>query len=854
MKKYNLLLFIMIYIVFNVFLPHQLQANDKLPLVPYPQELEKKWGNFKFSDTKVYLDLAVNDTASLETAVKQLKDQFTTVTNREKGDQEIILGIPSDDKEFKKLCREENIELSNKIGNEGYILKVNRDKVIIAANTTSGLFYGVQTLRQLVRGAEDKISAMVIKDWPELKYRILQDDISRGPIPTMDFLKAQVRRAAELKLNGLSYYTEHVVATESHGDFAPAGAALSIEEIEELSGYARKYHIKLIGNFQSFGHFEKILAYPQYRHLGEFNRMLSPVVPESYDLLADIYSEMAPAFSSKLFNVNCDETWDLGRGRTKDIVDSLGISRVYANHLNKIYKELKKHDKKMMMWSDIALEHRKALDLIPKEVVMLAWVYDPLDSYEQYLKPLKESGFEVMVCPGILNSNRLMPELDVARDNIVSFVNEGIERDVKGMLLTIWDDGGMALFSRDWYGVGWAAESSWSGKNGKSDNFNTRFNKAVYQDKTGNYTSSIFKLLELADLQPTEEMNDKILKRQFIPDLRQNLRINLTDWDKVQKICGQTDSLLEKSRTQRYSGDLDYLDFTADQYELLAESRFTMVSAAEKYRQALEKQKNDIFKTREQLTEARSEIGEIKAEWIENKNEFATLWLRENNVYWLDHVLIHYQERVDKLENIQNKLLEAIDDLDKGHYLPPPGEVHLDITSAEGKYFQGWLICGPFPNPGGAYGTDKDYLEVMGGQANAEPFAGETITLPDGEEYSWHKYSSPIFGKVNLKKYFNETEMVLAYATCRIKSPVDQTVTASLGSNDGVQVFINGEKVYENLVKRNLGLDEDKFELPLKKGNNYMTLKIFQGKGGWGFSFRLPEENVEMHKYKYKLK
>ena len=162
----------------------------------------------------------------------------------------------------------------------------------------------------------------------------MQDDISRGPVPTKEYMRSQIRRCAELKYNLVSYYTEHIVKTKRHGDFAPVGGGISIEEWKDLSDYAAKYYIEIVGNFQSLGHFEKILSDPQYAPLGETKQMLSPIRPESFKLLSDIYAEMAPVFSSGFFNVNCDETWDLGRGESKKQVDSLGIGRVYANHIN----------------------------------------------------------------------------------------------------------------------------------------------------------------------------------------------------------------------------------------------------------------------------------------------------------------------------------------------------------------------------------------------------------------------------------------------------------------------------------------------------------------------------------------
>src|SRR5881227_281993 len=88
----------------------------------------------------------------------------------------------------------------------------------------AGVFYARQTVKQLIRGNSDSnhsIPCCEITDWPALKYRVWQDDISRGPIPTMQFLKREVRTLSELKYNAMTLYTEHVFKLKKHPDIAP---------------------------------------------------------------------------------------------------------------------------------------------------------------------------------------------------------------------------------------------------------------------------------------------------------------------------------------------------------------------------------------------------------------------------------------------------------------------------------------------------------------------------------------------------------------------------------------------------------------------------------------------------------
>jgi hypothetical protein len=115
------------------------------------------------------------------------------------------------------------------------------------------------------------------------------------------------------------------------------------------------------------------------------------------------------------------------------------------------------------------------------------------------------------------------------------------------------------------------------------------------------------------------------------------------------------------------------------------------------------------------------------------------------------------------------------------------------------------------------------------------------------------KYDSPIFSKIDLAAVYEENTRVVAYAYCRIESPAEQSVRATFGSNDGIQLILNGDRIYKKFMKRSLIIDEDEVLLPLKKGRNDLLVKIDQNKGGWGFSFRLPDVSVRNHKHKYRI-
>jgi hypothetical protein len=846
-------------ILLSILLFSNLTAGKRkdLPIVPLPQQVEFFNGTFKINAHKTAIRLALKDTSGTTGGINQLVNSFEILTgvkpvinlNR---DYMIWLGIPAQDSDFKDLCVKLGVWPEQRIATEGYILLIRKKQIIIAANTSTGLFYGIQSLKQLLRSYTNELPQLKLIDWPDLRYRGVQDDISRGPVPTLEFMREQIRRMSEMKINTLSYYTEHVVETEKHGDFAPAGGSISIADWKSLSDYAARHYIKVIGNFQSLGHFEKIMAYPQYAPLGETDRMISPAKKESIQFLEDLISEMAPAFSSDIFNVNCDETWDLGRGASKPLIDSLGIAVVYANHIKHLHHTLEKYNKRLMLWGDIALEYNEILQLLPHNIVLGAWDYSPFDSFTKFFLPFKNAGFEFMISAGVLNSNRIMPDYKMTMTNIRNFTRDGVQHGALGLLNTVWDDGATALFSLDWYGVAYGADQSWQTNDQEIEEFNNRFNRGIYGDEKNSCAQSLNKLSDLTELAPTQEMNDQVFGKTLLPQRGKSLSINLTDWDNIQKITVQAESILNSAQPKIYQQDVRFIQLIIDKYKYMTQSRKAIIAAANNYKMACIKQQNDQLQTRKSLLIALEKLTQIKKSLIHLRDEYRQLWLIENRMYWLDRNLADYDEKISDFKHAEELLMQAIEDFDKGHYLPPPSDVRLGIEERKGQYFQYWLLCGPFPNHNWE-GRLVDYLINIEGEAHARPRPGLSFRALDGNTMHWSKFASPRTAEIDLAALYEENTRVLAYAYCTIESPAEMKVKATFGSNDGIQIFLNGNMIYKHFIKRSLIIDEDQVLLPLQKGKNHLLLKIDQNKGGWGFSFRLPQINVRNHKHKYRI-
>lgn len=837
---------------------HPIRSEERvLPIVPAPQVITFLTGSVSFVPSQTSIHLSVRDTAAVMPAIADLCSTSVALYGKapsfaRKGRLLIRAGVFGDDPVFDRLCATNKIAAQDQLGDEGYHLLIEPGLILVAGRSARGVFYGLQSLHQLLRAAasaKGMLPAVRVSDWPDLRVRAVMDDISRGPVPTPAYFRQQIRRCAELKVNTMSYYTEHVVATRRHPEFAPPGAALSIDEWRELAAFARSYHIDLIGNFQSFGHFDKILATPRYTHLADSKSLLSPAIAESYAFLRDIYEEMVPAFSSPFFNVNCDETFDLGRGRSKALVDSLGAGRVYLGHILKLREILRGLGVRMIVWGDILLEHPEVIDDVPKDVLIGTWTYDSLADFRRFITPFTSRGFDVLVTPGVLNSSNVLPNFRQSFANIRRFVRDGVAENVLGALTTVWDDGGTAQFMRDWYGVAYASDQMWNSDTLDSS-FPRRFDTALYGDHRHALSRGIDTLMRLADLAPTDGMSDRNLWQPVIPAPGEALRLDLTDWERVLSIAGAADTVFRSGRQLAWREDLDAMRFVADLYAASARLRLGIRDAARMYAVAVQEQNHNREDARRKAVSALNIVAGLADEYSCLKTRAVSTWLMESRLHALDSVERSYDDRIRDLTDVEKLVRAALAGFERGEPLPAPVAVRLGIVESTGWFFRDWLVTGPID--GNELTTD--YLTPMGGeQGNVRPAVTQEFLFA-GKTYRWSRLSARTAAEIDFSTLYPQARLSTLYAYATVESPAAVTVPALLGFGGGVRVFINGSLVFEREGRETLAVDADTVSLSLRKGINNLLIKVSGGTAGdWGFSWRLTDSSVRNRKNRYRI-
>lgn len=385
---------------------------------------------------------------------------------------------------------------------EGYLLRVERERVVVAARDDAGAHHARRTLVQLVRQNRDEgvIPCVEIEDRPDFARRGVLLDISRDKVPTMGTLRSLVDLLAEWKVNELQLYVEHTFAYEGHREVWERASPMTGEQFETLDGWCRERGIDLVPNQNSFGHMERWLVHPRYAALAEVpfpeERLragerpgfmsLCPVDPRSLDLVRDLYDQLLRRFTSGYFNVGCDETLDLGKGRSREAVERHGAARVYLDFLLEIRREVVTRGRTMQFWGDIVLAHPECIGEIPKDLVALDWGYEADHPFDDECRRFAGAGLDFYVCPGTSSWLSIAGRTETMLGNVRSAAAAGRAHGARGMLVTDWGDHGhWQPFPVPLPGLAYGAAMAWCGETNRDLPLAEALDRHVFADGSG---------------------------------------------------------------------------------------------------------------------------------------------------------------------------------------------------------------------------------------------------------------------------------------------------------------------------------------------------------------------------------
>ncbi|MFX0059733.1 MAG: family 20 glycosylhydrolase [Candidatus Heimdallarchaeota archaeon] len=374
---------------------------------------------------------------------------------------------------------------------EVYNLEITDGNIIIFSIHEQGLFYGLQTLIQLLKNAyilhnELFLHNIKIRDNPDLKIRGIAQDISRGQVFTIENAKRYIKIISHYKMNFYCVYIEDMFAHPKHPSVGKNRGALTKTEIEEIDRFAKERFINFVPIFECLGHVDNLLTHKEYEQLGEYPgaQCLNISNPEIYNFLEDYISELTNAFSSSYFHIGCDESFDFGKYRSREFIKNIGKSQAYLDFYERLYEMVRSYGKtNVIMYDDIVASDKKILENLNKNIIIMLWEYRPKKKYPKVEKLLK-AGYKVIVSPSMLNWQRNFPDNRNSSKNIYSLVRTAYEKKDEGclgVLTCTWGDFHYySLRENEIFGAILTSELTWSFELYEYNNLKKKFGFLFY--------------------------------------------------------------------------------------------------------------------------------------------------------------------------------------------------------------------------------------------------------------------------------------------------------------------------------------------------------------------------------------
>jgi len=381
-------------------------------VIPTPQKVTLGSDDFEFTRAwRLELGTGVK---SDDTAVQSFKDELQerfdlTLGESENRNRIVRFVVAANQVPIGKAIDEDKATLTD----QAYRLELTPDRVTITGNTATGLFYGVQTLVQLLK--EDRgrlwLPHGVIEDWPDLELRVIYWDDAHH-LEHLDVLKAALRQASFYKINGFS------LKLEGHFQYQHAQAivdpyALTPAELQELTDYGLKYHVQLIPYLDAPAHDAFILKHPEYAGLREYpqsNYEFCVTNPRTLELFKGMFDDLLVANKGgKYFVLSTDEPYYVGLADNQQCNEAqrakqLGsVGKLLAEFVTKTAGYLHDRGRTVIFWGEYPMKPDD-IDALPAYLVN-GEVYGP-----KFDPVFRAHGIRQMVYTSTEGEEQLFPQ------------------------------------------------------------------------------------------------------------------------------------------------------------------------------------------------------------------------------------------------------------------------------------------------------------------------------------------------------------------------------------------------------------------------------------------------------------
>jgi hexosaminidase len=562
---------------------------------------------------------------------------------------------------------------------EAYRLKITPSGGGIEASSSAGLYYAVQTLRQLVEGdkSNSALPEVEIHDWPSLAYRGTMIDVSHGPLPTEDEVKRQLDFLARWKANQYYIYSEGAIELDGYPLLNPEGR-FSKDQIKRIIAYGRERHIDVIPFLELYGHLHDLLRIELYSGLGAFPHSveLDPTNPKVATLLADWAAQISDLFPSPFVHVGFDETW-----RIEDVAKKRGNitpAELFTEQLGNVAKLFQLHGKTVMAWADVVVKYPAIINRLPRGVIPVAWDYDAQPNVKKWLDPLTAKHLPHFIQSGVANWQEIALNFDMTFANVDNFLAAGRRSEALGLINSVWADSAQCFLRLAWPAIAYGAIAPWQSVAMPRATFFSEYSAQMYA------TSAAPEVAEaLENLGQSELAVEKAFGQPSIHEMWGDpfSAMNLKRTADHQEDLRQTRLAAEKAQTYVYRAMKESSDPASLKTLLLAGRMLDF--AGYKFLNAFEVaerwRKFGPYNSERYWNEIESEIVYVDhgrfADMMDETTQIARVyraaWLAEYTPYRLEAALGRWQNEYTHWLRLQNRFRTAAEGLKEGSSLPP---------------------------------------------------------------------------------------------------------------------------------------------------------------------------------------
>ena len=567
---------------------------------------------------------------------------------------------------------------------EAYSLTVTANGVRASARSSAGLYYAVETLKQLVEGhgAAAVFPLVDIKDWPALAYRGVMVDMSHGALPTEKEVERQLDFLARWKTNQYYFYSEASIELKGFRLINPGGR-FTQNEVRSIVAYGRERHIDVVPCLELFGHLHDVFRVEKYSELSDLPHGVEfdPRNPKVMTLLSNWVSQIAGLFPSPFVHIGFDETFQIEIAANEHGT-AAQPAELFIRQLTSVHNLFKQYGKTVMAWGDIMVKYPAIVAQLPPGLIAVAWEYDPgPDShYQHWLGPLAAQHIPHLIASGVTCWNQVVPDYARSFENIDTFLASGRKSGAIGLMNTIWTDGAQNLLRTAWPGMAYGAAAAWQSAAIGREDFFSEYARIMYAPSAASEVTAALKDLTESELALQKALGDdtvlELWKDPYFPPLLKRITEHLGDLRETRLKAGDAEEHVEEALA--LGGDpltLDSLRFGCQLLDYAGQKFETAPELEAMWNRMGPRRPGDELWWNEWGSETtypdHSRLFDLMDAITGLKSPYRREWLAEYTPYRMGTALGRYDAEYQFWLCFQKKLEEFSDSTHEGAALPP---------------------------------------------------------------------------------------------------------------------------------------------------------------------------------------